>query len=284
MTTKRRYNSMTEIVADPWRATSAKVPLLSAAEEHRLARRVEQGDAAAREALVNANVRLVASVARRYMGRGLPLEDLMQEGTIGLLRAVDKYNYRRGYRFSTYATHWIRQAISRGIANHGRSIRLPAHVVDTLSRIHRIREELAGNLGRPPTFQELAHASRLSEARLVTFLRNTAAPTSLDTPLGDDGDRDLTDTLVTDTDSSPQELAFVGMVTDEVWKALANLSDRERDVVVLRFGLAGEEPMTLEKTGLRLEITRERVRQIEAKALEKLRDPQVAERLRAAIA
>jgi len=265
------------------RATGAKARLLTASEEKLLARRVEQGDSAAREALVNANVRLVASVARRYMGRGLPLEDLMQEGTIGLLRAVDKFNYHRGYRFSTYATHWIRQAISRGIANHGRSIRLPAHVVDTLTRIHRIREELSGTLGRSPTFQELAQASSITEARLVTFLRNTAAPTSLDAPVGEEADRDLADLLVAGEESSPQSAAFDDMVSDELWRALDHLSDRERDVVVLRFGLAGEEPMTLEDTGARLQITRERVRQIEAKALEKLRDPRVAQRLRDAI-
>jgi RNA polymerase primary sigma factor len=160
MIQNRRYNRELMELHDTHSVMSGKALLLSAADERRLARRIEQGDASAREAMVNANVRLVASIARRYMGRGLPLEDLMQEGMIGLMRAVDKFNHRRGYRFSTYATHWIRQAISRGVANHGRAIRLPAHVVDTLSRIHRVRDELAGNLAvRRPTRSSRAQAA-----------------------------------------------------------------------------------------------------------------------------
>lgn len=284
MSVKRRYVRDTGGLQDALRGMDTRAPLLTAAQERELAARIEQGDAAARDALVRANVRLVASIARRYVGRGLATEDLMQEGTIGLVRAVDKFNYRRGYRFSTYATHWIRQAISRGLANHGRSIRLPAHVVDTLSHIHRVEEELSGRLGRTPTYHELAQASQITETRLVRFLQNTTPPISLDAPSGEDTDRDLADVLLADGEGSPQSIAFTNMVSDEVRSALAQLTDRERDVMVLRFGLSGEDPMTLERTGARLQITRERVRQIEAKALAKLREPSVSDRLRAAIA
>lgn len=267
----RPGNHDTGDIADIWTLRSGKAPLLCPAREVKLARRVEAGDRTAREELVDANVRLVASVARRYQGRGLPLEDLMQEGLIGLLRAVDKYNYRRGYRFSTYATHWIRQAISRALANQGRSIRLPAHVVDAIGRVSRVRDDLFTKLGRAPTRQEVADAAGITEKKLLLLLRSAIEPASLDTPLGEDGETRLGDFLRAGVESSPSERVFRAIVSDELEGVLNSLTPRERDVIALRYGLGEEEPHTLEEAGRRLHITRERVRQIEAKAMEKLR-------------
>jgi len=268
---------------DFWAVKAGKTSLLTSAQEVRLAKRIEQGDSAAREHMVNANVRLVASVARRYMGRGLPLEDLMQEGTIGLLRAVEKYNYRRGYRFSTYATHWIRQAISRGLANQGRSIRLPAHVIDAISRLHRVREQLREDLGRAPTREELAVAAGVTEKKLMQLIRCAAQPVSLEAPITEDGELRVGDLLPAGEESSPAERAFHYRVREEVDIALSALTVRERDVITLRYGLGDDDPLTLEETGRRLSITRERARQIEGKALEKLRHSSVGERLSEAI-
>jgi RNA polymerase primary sigma factor len=273
----------TRDIPDIWTLKGGKTPLLTAAQEIVLAKRVEHGDRHAREELLNANVRLVASVARRYMGRGLPLEDLMQEGIIGLMRAIEKYNYRKGYRFSTYATHWIRQAISRGLANQGRSIRLPAHVVDSISRIARVREELFHQLGRPPLRAEIAEAAGITEKKLILLLRSAAQPLSLETPVGEEGDSRLSDFLPAGSESSPLERVFSFMVREELEHALNTLTPREKEVIMLRYGLSDEEPHTLEDTGRRLHITRERARQIEAKALEKLRHAQVAGRLQEAV-
>jgi RNA polymerase primary sigma factor len=270
-------------IPDPWVISTGKTPLLTPNQEIRLARRVEQGDARAREELVNANVRLVASVARRFLGRGLPLEDLMQEGMIGLIRAVEKYNYRKGYRFSTYATHWIRQAISRALANQARSIRLPAHVVDAISRIARIRAELYQSLNRPPTRQELAEAVGMTEKRLIQILRSAAQPLSLQSPVGEEGESQLGDFLRAGEESSPSDHVFRYLVREELERALNTLTPREKDVLILRYGLNEEDPHTLEETGRRLRITRERVRQIEAKALMKLRHSQTAGRLKEAV-
>jgi RNA polymerase primary sigma factor len=257
---------------------AAHAPLLTAAQEITLARRVEQGDRTAREALVNSNIRLVASVARRYMGRGLPLEDMMQEGFIGLLRAIDKYNYLRGYRFSTYATHWIRQAISRAVANHGRCIRLPAHIVDALGRLNRSREALRQRLGRSPTHEELAEASGIPEARIEEMLEWATIPLSLDIPIGDDGDTHLGDFVPCPEDGGPADRAFRAAVRDEIVGALSVLSARERDVIALRFGLDDGQPRTLQETGRNLSMTRERARQIEVQALAKLRHSRAAAR------
>ncbi len=279
-----KQSRASEDIPDLWMLKSGKTPLLTAAREITLAKRVEQGDRAAAEELVNANVRLVAAVARRYVGRGLPLEDLIQEGLIGLMRAVEKYNYRKGYRFSTYATHWIRQAISRALANQGRSIRLPAHVVDTLSRLSRIREDLFHRLGRPPTRTELAEAAGISEKKLMQLFRSAAQPLSLETPVGPEGSGRLGDFLPAGEESSPSDRAFRYMVREELEHALNTLTPREKEVIILRYGLGGDEPQTLEETGRRLRITRERARQIEVKAMEKLRKPQTAQRLLEAVA
>lgn len=270
-------------LADTWMLRGGKAPLLTPAQEIVLAKRAEKGDRNAKEELVNANVRLVASVARRYLNRGLPLEDLMQEGLIGLMRAVDKYNYRKGYRFSTYATFWIRQAVTRALANQGRSIRLPAHVVDAIGRVARIREELFQQHGRPPTRAEVAEASGLTEKKLTQLLHNAAQPVSLENPVGAEGESRLSDFVPADEESSPSERVFRYLVRDELEHALNTLNPREKEVLQLRYGLGDEEPHTLEETGRRLHITRERARQIEAKALEKLRHPHTMGRLAEAV-
>ncbi len=259
-------------LADVWTMKSGKTPLLTPAQEIVLAKRVEHGDSKAKEELLNANVRLVASVARRYLGRGLPLEDLMQEGMIGLMRAIEKYNYRKGYRFSTYATHWIRQAVSRALANQGRSIRLPAHVVDAISRVARVRDELFQKLGRLPTRVEVAEAANMPEKKLVHLLRSAAHPVSLEAPIGESGESRLGDFIPAGAESSPVDRIFQTLVHEELERALnAHLTPREKDVLSLRYGLGDEDPHTLEETGRCLHITRERARQIESKALEKLR-------------
>ncbi len=277
---RRHPNDM----ADPWMLKGGKAPLLTPTQELVLAKRIEYGDHNAREELLNANVRLVASVARRYLGRGLMLEDLMQEGFIGLLRAIDKYNYRKGYRFSTYATHWIRQAVSRALANQGRSIRLPAHVVDSLGRIQRTREELFQKLGRMPTRVELAEAAQMTEKKLIQLLRSAVQPVSLEAPVGPEGEGRLGDFIQAGEESTPMDRAFKHLVREELEHAMNILNPREKEVISLRYGLADEDPHTLEETGRRLHITRERARQIESKAMEKLRRPHATARLREALA
>jgi RNA polymerase primary sigma factor len=269
---RERARPQNDEIGASWIVKGGDGPLLTAAEEVVLARKIEQGDQRAKDTLVNANIRLVASIARRYQGRGLPLEDLMQEGLIGLIRAAEKFNFRKGYRFSTYSTFWIRQAITRGIANQGRPIRLPAHVVDSLGRISRIKEELTLKLHRAPTRRELAEAAGLTEGKLVTLLKSAAQPLSLDAPIGADADVYVADFVPAGDESSPEITAMAGAKEQEMRRVLSTLTERERDVVVLRFGLFSEEPHTLQETGNRLQITRERARQIEARALEKLRE------------
>ncbi len=263
---------------------AAHAPLLTAAQEISLARRVEQGDPTARETLVNSNIRLVASVARRYMGRGLPLEDMIQEGVVGLLRAIDKYDYLRGYRFSTYATHWIRQAISRAVANNARTIRLPAHVVDAMGRLARSQERLKQKLGRNPTRRELAAETGIAESRISEMLEWARLPLSLDSPIGDDGDTRLSEFIPSPEETGPADRAFRAVVREEIVAALASLSPRERAVIALRFGLHDGEPRTLQETGRRLNMTRERARQIEGQALAKLRHSRDAKQAADALA
>jgi RNA polymerase primary sigma factor len=258
--------------------------LLTPSQEISLARRVEHGDPRAKDTLINSNLRLVNSIAQRYQGRGVPMEDLMQEGVIGLIRAADKYNWRRGFRFSTYATHWIRQTILRAIANTGRNIRLPAYVVDTLGRVARVRSELENTLGRTPTRAELAQAAGMTEARLLELLQSASDPISLDAPMGEDqGARTLADIVPAAENQSPSSHLFVRAVQDEISRALQTLPPREQQVLRLRFGLEGHEPHTLEEIGKVLHITRERARQLEAQSLEKLRQSNAAIDLRATL-
>jgi RNA polymerase primary sigma factor len=258
--------------------------LLTPCQEVILAKRAEKGDRTAKEALVQANMRLVTSVAQHYQGRGLPMEDLMQEGAIGLIHAVDKYNWRRGFRFSTYATHWIRQAIMRAIANSGRNIRLPAYVVDTIGRVARIRGELENTLGRHPSLSELAEATEMPEEQLSELLQSMSETISLDTPVGQEGERSLAEYVPADESQGPFARAFSQTIRDEVGRALKSLTPREQEVLRLRFGLEGYEPHTLEAIGKALHITRERARQLEMQALEKLRGNRAGERLRETLA
>lgn len=260
-----------------------RTALLTPCQEIILARRIENGDRIAKDSLVNSNLRLVTSIAQRYQGRGLPMEDLMQEGVIGLIRAAEKFNWRRGFRFSTYATHWIRQTIMRAIANSGRSIRLPAYVVDTIGRLTRIRGELENTLGRAPTRGELAQAAGMQEDQLIELLQSMVEPASLEAPLGDEGERSLAEIIPADEHQSPSARVFRHAVQEEVARALKSLSPREQEVLRLRFGLNGHEPHTLEQIGKALHMTRERARQLELQSLEKLRGNRAGARLKETI-
>ena len=257
-----------------------KTVLLTPCQEIILARRIENGDHVAKESLINSNIRLVASIAQKYQGRGLPMEDLIQEGIIGLIRAADKFNWRRGYRFSTYATHWIKQTILRSIANSGRSIRLPAYIVDTIGRVARVRGELEITLGRQPSRAELAHAACMTEDQLTDLLQSIVDPVSLDAPIGEEGDRRLSEILPSDEYQSPSARVFRHAIHQELGRAVKSLTPREQEVLTLRFGLNGTEPHTLEAVGKALHITRERARQLELQALDKLRANHAGKQLR----
>lgn len=258
-----------------------RVPMITHEREVELAQRIESGDRDAMKQFILANLRLVVSIAKRYVGRGLTLLDLIQEGNIGLIRAVQRYDWRRGHRFSTHATWWIRQAISRAVADKGRTIRLPVYVNTALNRIRRERQRLLQELGREPTELELAEATGLDPIRMVELQSAPGAPVSLELPVGEDEEQELGDVLA-DTDSaSPEELATTQTLKDEVQRVLESvLTPREQLVLQLRFGLGNGQAHPLEQVGRELGITRERVRQIEAGALAKLRQPPVLERLR----
>jgi RNA polymerase primary sigma factor len=260
---------------------AGRYPLLTAAEEVELAKKIERGDIEAKNRMINSNLRLVVSIAKKYQGHGLSLLDLIQEGVIGLIRAAEKFDWRRGYKFSTYATWWIRQAVQRGVANKARTIRIPVHIADREQKLGRAERELTAKLGRPPTDEEISKASKISLKHLQEVRQAARAVTSLDKPLGADNDASIGD-LVGVAEGGVEEEVEVSLTESTLHRALADLPEREQMVLTLRYGLGREEPQSLEEIGRRLGITRERVRQIEAAALERLAVSREIDALRSA--
>jgi RNA polymerase primary sigma factor len=268
-----------------WLREIGKTPLLTTEEEIELARRIEDksNPELAEEAkmiLTEANLRLVVSIAKKYSGRGMSFPDLIQEGNIGLIRAVEKFDYRKGYKFSTYATWWIRQAITRAIADQGRTIRIPVHMVETINRLIKTSGHLLQELGREPTLEEIAREMDIPVERVSEIIRIAPEPLSLETPIGEEEDSHLSDFVPDDEAISPAEAASNLILREQIEDVLAKLTQRERDVLKMRFGLEDGYPRTLEEVGRHFKVTRERIRQIEAKALKKLRHPSKSRKLR----
>ena len=257
-----------------------KVDLLSAEEELDLAQKIESGDVEARKKLCEANLRLVVSIAKRYVNRGMSFLDLIQEGNLGLLKAVEKFDYTKGFKFSTYATWWIRQAITRAIADQARTIRIPVHMVETINKLKRVQRMLIQDLGRDPNSHEIAKEMGLPEEKVRDIMKISQDPVSLETPIGEEEDSHLGDFIPDDDAVAPEEAASYMLLRTQLFEVLKTLTDREAKVLILRFGLEDGRPRTLEEVGDIFCVTRERIRQIEAKALRKLRHPTRSKKLR----
>lgn len=269
-------------VSDPVRMylkEIGRIPLLTRTEEIDVAQRNEAADGDAKQHLIDANLRLVVSIAKKYIGRGMTFLDLIQEGNKGLIRAVEKYNWRKGFKFSTYATWWIRQAITRAIADQARTIRIPVHMVETINKLMRVSRKLMQDFGREPTAEEIAEVMEIEPEKVREILKISQKTTSLETPIGDDGDSYLGDFIADESQVTPYDATANRMLKEDIEKVLSTLTDREARVIRMRFGLNSSRPMTLEEVGKKFGVTRERIRQIEAKALRKLKHPSLRKKL-----